>query len=52
METGRALRKLLLEFRKEVIVLWTKVETKKDGFGICFRGRIGKTCLEWSKSRE
>lgn len=26
--------------------------TKEDGLGICFRGRIDKTYLEWSKSRE
>lgn len=31
METGRAVRRLLQESRKEIIVLWTKVETEEDG---------------------
>lgn len=31
VETGRAVRRLLQESRKEIIVLWTKVETEEDG---------------------
>lgn len=42
---GLVLR-LLQESRKEIIVLQTKAETEKNGFGICVGGRIGKTCLE------
>lgn len=46
---------LVQESRKEIIVLWAKVdtvETEVDGFGNCLRGRICKTCLERSKSGE
>lgn len=46
---------LVQESRKEIIVLCAKVdtvETEVDGFSNCFKGRICKTCLGWSKTGE